>query len=89
LDKLFKEIKLKEILDEIWQQVAWANKYIEEKKLWELVKTHPKEGKKVLENLISLISGIGEVISPFLPETSEKIIEILKTGQGQPLFPRI
>jgi len=89
LEGLFDEFKFKEILDEIWQQIAWANKYIEEKKLWELVKTDPKEGKKVLENLISLISGIGEVISPFLPETSEKIIEILKTGQGQPLFPRI
>jgi methionyl-tRNA synthetase len=89
LDKLFEEIKLKEILNEIWQQVAWANKYIEEKKLWELVKTDPKEGKKVLENLISLISGIGEAISPFLPETSLKIKEILKTGKIKPLFPRV
>jgi len=89
IDKLFEEIKLKEILDEIWQQVAWANKYIEEKKLWELVKTDPKEGKKVLKNLISLISGIGSVIAPFMPETSEKIIEILKTGKTQQLFPRV
>jgi len=89
LEGLFDEFKFKEILDEIWQQIAWANKYIEEKKLWELVKTDPKEGKKVLENLISLISGIGEVISPFMPETSLKIKEILKTGNIKPLFPRV
>lgn len=89
LDKLFEEIKLKEILDKIWQQVAWANKYIEEKKLWELVKTDPKEGKKVLENLISLISGIGEVISPFMPETSEKIFAQLEISKSEPIFPRI
>jgi len=89
LEGLFDVFKFKEILDEIWQQIAWANKYIEEKKLWELVKTDPKEGKKVLENLISLISGIGEVISPFMPETSLKIKEILKTGNIKPLFPRV
>ena len=89
LNKLFEEIRLKEILEEIWKQVAWANKYIEEKKLWELVKTDPKEGKKVLENLISLISEVAEAISPFLPETSEKIKKILETGERISLFPRV
>ncbi len=89
LDSLYEEIKLKEILDEIWQQVAWANKYIEEKKLWELVKTDPKEGKKVLSELLSLISEIAQAITPFMPETSEKIKEILETGKRESLFPRI
>jgi len=88
LDSLYEEIKLKEILDKIWEQVNWANKYIEEKKLWELVKTSPKEGKKVLSELLSLISEIAEAISPFLPETSEKISARLKTQKSEPLFPR-
>ena len=89
LEGLFNEFKFKEILDEIWQQVAWANKYIEEKKLWELVKTDPKEGKKVLAELLSLISEIAEVISPFMPETSEKIFAQLEAPKSEPLFPRI
>jgi methionyl-tRNA synthetase len=96
LEKLFNEIKFKEILDEIWQEIAWANRYIEEKKLWDLLKTDPEEGKKVLSELLSLISEIAQVISPFLPETSEKIFEQLTlrqdsglTGKIKPLFPRI
>lgn len=89
LDKLFGEIKLKEILDEIWREISWANRHIEEQKLWDLVKKDPKKGKKVLGELISLISEISAVISPFFPETSEKIKEIMKTDTGQPLFPRL
>jgi len=87
--KLYEEIKLKEVLEEIWKKVAWANKYIEDKKLWELVKTDPKGAKKALTELLSLISQIAEAIAPFLPETSEKIKEILKTGKSEPLFPRV
>jgi len=88
LDRLFENIKLKEILDEIWGQIAWANKYIEEKKLWELVKSEPEEGKKVLAELLSLISEIGEALAPFMPATSGKIKEILASGETKPLFPR-
>lgn len=89
LDKLFQQFKLKEILDEIWKQVNWADKFIEEKKLWELLKTNPAQAKKALTELLSLISEIGQAIAPFLPETSEKISQILKTGKTQVLFPRI
>ncbi|MDI6602876.1 MAG: methionine--tRNA ligase [Patescibacteria group bacterium] len=89
LEKLFNELKFKEILDAIWQKISWANKHIEDKKLWDLVKTNPNEGKKVLSELLSLISEIAEKIAPFMPETSEKILNQLKTGKGEILFPRL
>jgi methionyl-tRNA synthetase len=89
LDKLFGEIKLKEILDEIWKQIDWANKYIEEKKLWELVKNDPREAEKALAELLSLISEISRILSPFMPESSARIEEILKNGKAQQLFPRV
>jgi methionyl-tRNA synthetase len=88
-EKSFDEIKLKEILDEIWKQVAWANRYIEEKKLWQLVKTSPKAAGKVLAELLSELSGISDAINPFMPDTSEKINKILKSGQSIILFPRV
>jgi len=87
--RLLEEVKLKEILDKIWEQIAWANKYIEEKKLWELVKNNPKEGKKVLSELLSLISKVGQALAPFMPETSEKILVQLEAPKNKPLFPRI
>jgi len=89
LEKLFEEIKIKEILEMIWEKISWANKYVEEKKLWELVKKNPKEGKKILSKLLSLIFEISKLIEPFMPTTSEKILQQLKTGQVDILFPRI
>lgn len=90
IQKLFDEVKLKEILDQIWQQIAWANKYIEKKKLWELVKDKKEEAKKILIELLSLITEISETIKPFMPETSERIFKIIESGQiKKPLFPKI
>ena len=92
LKRLFDEIKLKEVLEEIWKEVNWANKYIEEKKLWELVKINESEAKKVLEELLVAITDVAEKLKPFMPEISEKIFKILEAGdmkKGEVLFPRI
>lgn len=89
VDKLIKELKFKEALDKIWQEIAWANKYIEEKKLWELIKSNSQEAKKVLTELLSLILEVAENIAPFMPETSEKIKEIIKKRESKSLFPRV
>ena len=89
LNSLFNECKFKEILETIWKEISFANKYIEEKKLWELVKNKSQEGKKVLLELLSLIFEIAEKIAPFMPETSKEIKKILKTGKSKPLFPRL
>lgn len=89
LDKLYKDFKLKEIFDEIWRYIKWADKFINDKKLWELVKTRPVEAKKDLVELLSLISEIGKALLPFMPGTSEKISQILKTNKTQVLFPRV
>ena len=90
--QLFGEIKPKEILEEIWKEVNWANKYIEEKKLWELAKNNEEKAKEVLAELFVAISDVAENLKPFMPETAEKISEILETCEikkGEVLFPRV
>jgi len=87
--ELLGEAKFKEALDKIWSQVSWANKYIEERKLWELVKNNEPEAKKILDELLSLINGIAEALLSFLPETAGKIKKILETGEATILFPRV
>lgn len=90
--KLFKEARIAEVLEEIWKEINWANKYIEEKKLWELVKTDSNETREVLEELFVTIRDVAENLEPFMPETSPRIIKILETGEtkkGEVLFPRV
>jgi methionyl-tRNA synthetase len=92
IKKLYEEIKPKEILEEIWKEINWANKYIEEKRLWELVKNNEAEAKKVLEELFTTIYDVAENLKPFMPETAEKILKILDSAEikkGEILFPRV
>ncbi len=62
-------------LDEIWKIVNRANKYIDETTPWILAKNEadmPRLGT-VLYNLVEAIRIVASLLSPFMPETSEKI----------------
>jgi len=92
IESYFKELKLFEALQKIKEKVDWANKYIEENKLWELVKTDKQKAQAVLGELLGVIIRIGEGLVPFMPQTAEKILKAVETGEikkGEALFPRI
>lgn len=80
-------------LQEIWQGVAWANKFIDEQKPWELAKNGENEKlQEVLARVYAILKEIGIALQPFMPETSKKMSQLL-TGDSmappaEPLFPR-
>lgn len=76
-------------LDKIWEIVRASNVMIDTEKPWELAKFDTAKLKNVLETLSVNISDIAELITPFMPETSKKIGEQLKSLKPEPLFPRI
>jgi len=88
-EKLMGEFKLYEVLEEIWKLISFCDEYIEKNKPWELAKTDRDKLEQVLSNLLYCISEIADLIAPFLPETSEKIKEQIKTGKSEILFPRL
>jgi methionyl-tRNA synthetase len=91
-DGLTQELKFHEALSRIWEEVAWANKYIDETTPWEGVKKNPKLFGEVMANLVALIYEIAKKLAPYLPETCEKIRVALsaeKIEKPVPLFPRI
>ncbi len=59
-----------EAIEEIWSIVRNTNKYINEKEAWKL---SGDELGSVLYNLLESLRVISILISPFMPETSEKI----------------
>jgi methionyl-tRNA synthetase len=87
-EKLMGEFKLYEVLEEIWKLISFCDEYIEKNKPWELAKTDRDKLKQILSNLLYCLSEIADLIAPFLPETSEKIKEQIKTGKSEILFPR-
>lgn len=62
-------------LSEIWTLVGRTNKYIDETMPWALAKDENLKNRlgTVLYNLAESIRVIGVLISPFMPETAEKI----------------
>lgn len=89
IGKLIEEMKMDEALFEIWKIVREDDKFIEENKPWELVKSDEKKFEEVMKKLISDLNVIAELINPFMPETSEKIKKALEEKKTEGLFPRM
>ena len=83
--KALNEFKFNEALVAIWKLIGFCDKHIEQTKPWE-----KNDGwEDVIKDLLLALSHIAKMLEPFLPETSEKIIEQLKTKESKSLFPRL
>jgi len=92
IDKLVQDLRFHEALTRIWEEIAWANKYIDETKPWEKAKTEMKLFREVIDNLVGLLYEIAQKLAPFMPDTAEKIRSGLSTEKivkAEPLFPRL
>jgi methionyl-tRNA synthetase len=87
--KLLNEYRFDQTLKFIWKKISQADHFIDEKKPWSL------QGEKldqVLEHLVKEIREIAKILSPFMPQTAEKIQKQFagpKIKSEKPLFPRI
>jgi len=81
------DFKLFEALEEIWKLIGFCDSYVDKEKPWQL--KDKKKLEQILSNLLYCIFEIAELITPFLPDTSEKIKKQLKSGKSEILFPRI
>jgi methionyl-tRNA synthetase len=68
----------------IWDRIGELDREIQEKKPWE------SKDKDLIQNLVKKVGQIGHMLKPFLPETSDKIIELVKHNKKPetPLFLR-
>lgn len=81
VDKLLSEYRVSDTLDAIFTLAKRCNKYIDETTPWALAKDEEKKARlgTVLYNLLESIRFIAVLLSPFLPETSDKILAQLNT----------
>ena len=79
-------------LETIWQEVARANKIVDETKLWELGKTDINEFARVSKEVLTIIEAVANQLLPFIPESAQKILDSVtaeKIVKAEPLFPRV
>src|SRR3989338_6654544 len=85
--KYLERFKFNEDLKSIWDLIGWCDRYINEKKPWEW--ENKENSAQVIFDLLFALQNIAELLSPFLPETSEKIKEASSEIKPVALFPRI
>ena len=81
VDKLFGEYRVSDTLEAIFALAKRCNKYIDETMPWALAKDEEKKARlgTVLYNLLEGIRFTAVLLSPFMPETAQKIFEQLNT----------
>jgi len=74
----------------IWDKISELDLIIQTKQPFKLVKTDPKEGKKIIAELVVKLYTIARMLDPILPETSVKIETLIKENKTpeKPLFER-
>ncbi|MBR0534755.1 MAG: methionine--tRNA ligase [Clostridia bacterium] len=79
--RLLDTYKVSDALSEIFDLAKRCNKYIDETMPWALAKDEEKKGRlgTVLYNLLEGIRFIAVLLKPFMPETSDKILEQIGT----------
>lgn len=75
ISKLIDNYELDKALNEIFTFIDHCNEFIQAQKPWET------KSKKVLYQLVESIREIAKLLSPFIPDSAEKIQEIFKTDK--------
>ena len=83
VDEKMNELKVNEAIEEIMEVLRSCNKYIDETTPWTLAKDESKKERlaTVLYNLLESIRICAILLSPFIPDTSNKILEQLNTKE--------
>jgi len=91
-----KEFKINDALASVWEVISFCDEYIEKNKLWKKSESQ----KTDILYLLYILGNIAELMGPFLPKTSDKILKqlglkttkqnwIFNIEKGEPLFPRL
>ena len=80
-------------LDVVWEQIRGLNQYIDEQKPWEAARQkEPEHLSEMLAYMVSCLLEIAGLLTPFLPETAERINKIFASGvikdEGTVIFPK-
>lgn len=78
------EFKFSEALKCIWELISFCDKYINAEKPWEM----KENAGQAIADILFALEKIAGILSPFLPQTSEKIQKAIKDKKSGMLFPK-
>lgn len=87
---LLESFHINEYCNFIWIQIKLADTSIQETQPFKVIKEDLEEGKKLIINLVLRLYKISLLLEPIIPETSEKILKLIRENKKPktPLFLR-
>lgn len=78
VEEKIEKMEFKSALEKIWEFIGILNKYIDETKPWRLKEENQIDRlATVLNVILENIKAVAILLSPFIPETSEKILKAI------------
>jgi len=86
----FEEFDTRKAMDIVFAEAAALDQEIQRTEPFKLVKTDPEKGKERISSLVSRLSVIQRMLSPFMPHASEIISSLIQEHRmpEKPLFER-
>lgn len=78
----YENFRFKDALNETMNIARAANKYFNDNEPWKLLKSDIKRCKTVINNCLQICHSLAILISPVLPETSSKILNIINKDKS-------
>ena len=88
--KLLNSFEIGRAVQLIWAEISSMDLFIQENQPFKIIKTDKEAGQKMISNLVKRLYVVAEMLAPILPETSEKIKDLVRTNKvpEKPLFLR-
>jgi len=90
IEKFMENFEIQKAMNHIWEEIAELDRTIQTTEPFKLIKTDAEKGKEIIKELVIKLSHISVSLAPFMPETSEKILNLIKDNRSpsEPLFMR-
>lgn len=73
----------KQGLEKVFELVRFSNKYFDEQQPWKQIKDDKESCKRTLANCVYLIANLANILTPFLPFSSRKVMEMINTTETE------
>ncbi len=90
ISEAVESFELQKAMDAVWTRISMLDSRIQDTQPFKLVKTDKEKGIEIISSLVIDLHAVAGILAYFLPDTSAKIIELIKENKSPttPLFAR-